>query len=218
MEIDAQRRAFLDRRRAVSRRRFDQLHAPVYDERWGTYINPTHADFADDLARRLGPGKRVLDAACGTGKYWPRLLEAGLRVTGADQSAGMLEVARAKGLPVMLVRVALQDIAAVPSRFDGLLCVDAMENVGPEDWPLVLHGFREVLKPEAFAYLSVELPEDDLPEPVGVLVPGEVLEDEAYHFYPTREQVWQWLAGSGFAVVREVEGDGYWHIMARSPE
>lgn len=220
MEIDAQRRTFLDHRRAVSRRRFDRLHAPVYDKRWGAYINPTHADFVDDLARRLGAGARVLDAACGTGKYWPRLLEAGLKVTGADQSAGMLEVARAKGLPIVIVRVALQDIGDVSGRFDGLLCVDAMENVGPEDWPLVLNGFRGVLKPGAFAYLSVELPDGELPEPVGLLVPGEVLEDEAYHFYPMREQVLAWLEGSGFAVVREAEGDGYWHLLTRagSPE
>jgi SAM-dependent methyltransferase len=90
------RRAFLDHRRAVCRRRFDELHAPIYDQRWGGYLNPAHAEFAGDLARRVGGGAHVLDAACGTGKYWPMLLAAGLRVTGADQSAGMLEVARAK--------------------------------------------------------------------------------------------------------------------------
>lgn len=220
MTIDAERRAFLDHRRAVSRRRFDELHAPIYDQNWGGYINPTHAEFTADLARRLGSGARVLDAACGTGKYWPALLAAGLRVTGADQSAGMLEVARVKGLPVEVVEVALQDIARLGRQFDGLLCVDAMENVGPEDWPLVLNGFRAVLRPAGVAYVSVELPEEDLPEPEGGLVRGEVLEAEAYHFYPSREQVLAWLEGAGFTPVDEAEGDGYWHLLvvAGSPQ
>ncbi len=45
------------------------------------------------VARVLGlipPGGMVLDAACGTGKYFPMLAAAGHRVAGADQSAGML--------------------------------------------------------------------------------------------------------------------------------
>jgi SAM-dependent methyltransferase len=215
MTTGAQRRAFLDHRRAVSRRRFDELHAPIYDQNWGGYVNPTHAEFAGDLARRAGEGARVLDAACGTGKYWPGLLAAGLRVTGADQSAGMLEVARAKGFAVETVEVALQDIAGLPGRFDGLLCVDAMENVGPEDWPLVLNGFRRVLRPGGWAYVSVELPDEELPVPEGVLVRGEVLEGEAYHFYPSRKQVLGWLAAAGFEVVRGADGDGYWHLLIR---
>src|SRR5262245_59849606 len=105
------RREFLDHRRAVSRRRFDELHAPIYDQRWGSYLNPAHAGFVDDLALRVGTGGHVLDAACGTGKYWPRLLAAGLRVTGADQSSGMLKVARAKGFPVDTRQVALHELA-----------------------------------------------------------------------------------------------------------
>lgn len=214
------RRAFLDHRRAVCRRRFDELHSPIYDQRWGGYLNPTHAEFAGDLAQRVGAGAHVLDAACGTGKYWSMLLAAGLRVTGADQSTGMLEVARAKGLPVEIAEIALQDMALLADRFDGLLCVDAMENVGPEDWPLVLKGFREVLRPGGYAYLTVELPDGEVPGPAGVLVEGEVLEDGAYHFYPAREQVLSWLEETGFAVVRQAEGDGYRHLItlvARPP-
>ena len=49
------------------------------------------------VARVLGlipPGGTVLDAPCGTGKYFPMLAAAGHRVAGADQSAGMLARAR----------------------------------------------------------------------------------------------------------------------------
>jgi hypothetical protein len=48
------------------------------------------------LAGLVRQGGTVLDAACGTGKYWPALLAAGLQVTGVDQSAGMLAQASRK--------------------------------------------------------------------------------------------------------------------------
>jgi hypothetical protein len=59
----------------------------------------------------------------------------------------------------------------------------------------VLKGFREVLRPGGHAYLTVELPDGELPRAAGVLVDGEVLEDDASHFYPERERVLGWLEG-----------------------
>ncbi len=58
------------------------------DEGWGT-ISPSHAAFVAGLVL---PGRAVLDAACGTGRYWPALPAAGLEITGTDQSAAMLGV------------------------------------------------------------------------------------------------------------------------------
>ena len=51
------------------------MHAPVYDDRWGGYVNPTHDACLRTLVAALPAGARVLDAACGTGKYWTALLE-----------------------------------------------------------------------------------------------------------------------------------------------
>ena len=64
------------------------------------------------------------------------VLAAGLRVTGTDQSAGMLAQARSKHPEVPARVLALQDLAAAADlrgRFDGLLCVDALEYIAPED-------------------------------------------------------------------------------------
>jgi SAM-dependent methyltransferase len=89
-----ERRAFVAERRRASVQRYDDLHSEHYDENWGE-ISPSHAAFVERLTTLvLVRGVDVLDAACGTGKYWPTLLAAGLRVTGADQSAGMLGQAR----------------------------------------------------------------------------------------------------------------------------
>jgi len=61
------RRRFLDERREICRRRFDTMHAPVYDDRWGGYVNPTHDACLRTLVAALPAGARFLDAACGTG-------------------------------------------------------------------------------------------------------------------------------------------------------
>jgi cyclopropane fatty-acyl-phospholipid synthase-like methyltransferase len=117
-------------------------------------------------------------------------------------------------------RVALQDLPEetdLTSHFDAVLCVDAMENVGPEDWPPVLAGLGAVLRPDSPAYVTVELPDGPLPtesaEPM--LVRGETLDDDAYHFYPEREQVLGWLEAAGFTMTQESFGDGYWHLLVR---
>ena len=162
-------------------------------------------------ARKLG-----LDAACGTGKYWPALLAAGLRVLGTDQSAGMLGQAGRKH-PEVAVRVLLQDLAAtadLAGRFDGLLCVDALECVAPEHWPGVAAGLAATVRTGAPAYVTVELWTGPLPAVTDPRqVPGEVIEDGGYHYYPSRPQVRQWLDTAGFTVTGQADDDDYWHLL-----
>jgi SAM-dependent methyltransferase len=209
----ADRRAFVAERRAASTHRFDTLHSAHYDENWGA-ISPSHAAFVARLAGLVRRGGAVLDAACGTGKYWPALLAAGLRVTGVDQSAGMLAQARRKHPEVPSRVLALQDLAGLPDRFDGLLCVDALEYVAPEDWPLVAAGFARVLLPRAPAYVTVELPDGPLPPPSDPRqVPGEVTDGGGYHYYPERDQVRGWLAAAGLSITEEADADSYWHLL-----
>ena len=200
-------------RRAASVHRFDTIHSPRYDENWGA-ISPSHAAFVARLAGLVRQGGAVLDAACGTGKYWPALLAAGLRVTGVDQSAGMLAQARRKHPEVPSRVLALQDLATLPGRFDGLLCVDALENVAPEDWPVVTAGFAVVLRERAPAYITVELPDGPLPPPGDPRqVPGEVIEGGGYHYYPPGHLVRGWLGAAGFAITGEADADHYWHLL-----
>jgi demethylmenaquinone methyltransferase/2-methoxy-6-polyprenyl-1,4-benzoquinol methylase len=56
------------------------------DPRWRRFL----------VSRLPGDGGRVLDVATGTGLVAERLLARGFRVTGLDQSPGMLAVARAR--------------------------------------------------------------------------------------------------------------------------
>lgn len=214
------RRRFLDERRAICEQRMDTLHAPVYDQRWGSYINPTHRESLLRLVSRLKPPAVVLDAACGTGKYWDTLIQAGLGVVGVDLSRGMLAVAVSKHPEVPTYHSSLQDLPALLRTIepvDALLCIDAMECVGPEDWPTVVAGLADGLKPGGLAYLTVELADADITMDDGAaqwpLVPGEVIEGGGYHFYPSIDQARNWLTGAGFDVWSEAKGDGYHHFL-----
>ena len=107
--------------------------APAYDEH--EYPSDVQREW---VARALGliePGGIVLDAPCGTGKYFAMLAAAGHRVTGADQSAGMLARARARGIAFSLEHTSLQELSYV-GRFDAVLTIDAMEHIRPKTGPV----------------------------------------------------------------------------------
>ena len=96
----------------------------VYDTEAATYGDGQHPwDMQREwVARVLGliqSGGTVLDAPCGTGKYFPMLAAAGHRVAGADQSAGMLARARARGIAFSLQRTSLQELSYV-RQFDAV--------------------------------------------------------------------------------------------------
>ena len=134
----------------------DTLFAATYDDHWGGYINATHVTFAQRLLDLCPPGCTILDAACGTGKYWHMIVASGRSVVGIDQSREMLNKARAKHHDVLVEKIGLQEM---PYRqaFDGLICMDALENVFPEDWPLVVSNFQRALKPGGHCYFTVEI-------------------------------------------------------------
>ena len=73
---------------------------------------PAHRACVDAVIALVPPGGLVFDAACGTGKYWPMILDAGLQVIGVDQSQVMLQAARAKHPEVPVTHTALQNVSA----------------------------------------------------------------------------------------------------------
>jgi ubiquinone/menaquinone biosynthesis C-methylase UbiE len=219
------REAWLRERRQTAEERHDTIHAFTYDDQYGE-IGPTHRRFVADLLERCQPGGTVLDAACGTGKYFAMVLDAGRRVVGTDQSTGMLAKARARFPAVPLERVGLQELA-FDAEFDAVMCIDAMENIPPEDWPRVVGNLRRALRPGGHLYLTVEQVDDEeldreyaeatargLP-----VVRGEESRD-GYHYYPSREQVGYWMEEGMLVVVAEDsspgDGYGYLHLLARA--
>lgn len=216
-----ERSTWLQEKRRISEVRYDTLHASTYNEKWG-YINQSHRAFLARLLALCPQHGTLLDAACGTGKYWPLILEGGYTVMGVDQSQQMLAQATGKFPQVRVEKLGLQEIS-FDAAFDGIMCMDAMEFVSPEDWPLVLTNFHRALKSNGHLYFTVELISTEAREhshheslkqglPV---VEGEYAHEGYYHYYPTLEQVRIWISQASFTLLDEGEGDDYQHFLVQ---
>lgn len=217
------RTAWKQERRLWNTVQMDTIYARQYDERWGSYINPSHQQMVERLFALCPLGSRILDAACGTGKYWSLLQEHGYAIQGSDQSQRMIEHAQRKFPGVPVEHIGLQELAFV-DQFDAIICVDAMENLFPEDWSLVLTNFAHALRQHGYLYFTVEEEsEAELQiayaagQRLGLpLVYGEYAHHGGYHYYPTDEQVRAWIAEAGFTLLDMTEGDDYRHYLTRT--
>ena len=198
------------------------LEAPEYAEKGGTYSNVSQQEYIQKFLSRLAPNSRILDAACGAGRYMSFLLEKGHTVFGIDQSQGMLSRAKEFIPAVQTQKMGLQEMS-FHNAFDGMICMDAMEHICPEDWPPILHNFHNALKPKGYLYFTVELAEAEEVEAAfkkaqqqGLpVVYGEWENSDVYHYYPSMDQVREWLQQAGFNVIEEGEGDGYHHFIVQ---
>jgi len=200
--------------------------APLYGEKYGLYSNITHQQFLQEFLSHLAPKSTVLDAACGAGRYLPFLLEKEHSIVGIDQSQGMLANAKAKFPGVQFEKVGLQEMD-FREVFDGAICMDAMENICPEDWSLVLDNFRRALKPHGYLYFTAETienaDENEIQEAFErsrqaslPVVYGEWPDEEVYHYHPSNQQVKEWTQRAGFEVLREGNGEiWYYHILVQ---
>lgn len=139
--------------------------APLYWIEYGFYENSTHLQFIEKFLGRLEAGSTILSAACGAGRYDGMLLEAGHSVLGVDQSAEMLRRAREhfprEDFPrLRYEKMGLQEIN-FQDEFDGVICIDALENIFPEDWLGVVINLQKALKPGGMLYVTVEEGEGD---------------------------------------------------------
>ena len=218
-----ERSNWLAEKRRETEERYTTLWAPTYGEEWGIYPNQSHQQFLEKFLRLLPDHSRVLDAACGAGRYMPMLLEQEHTVVGIDQSEGMLASARAKFPHVEMKKIGLPEMSFVES-FAGAICMDAMEHIFPEDWAPVFRNFHRALKPYGCFYFTVEIAEEKEIEAAFAtgqraglpIVYGEWAEnDGVYHYYPSMKQVREWTQQTSFDLIEEGEGNGYHHFLVR---
>jgi SAM-dependent methyltransferase len=220
-----QRRAWIDERRAAVVAAYD-AEAATYDRH--PYPNKPQQRWVKRLLALCPLHGTVLDAPCGTGRYFALVAATGRYVVGIDQSANMLAEAERRGVAMDLQCVGLQELSFV-DRFDAAMAIDALEHVAPEDWPVVLANLRRALRPGGHLYLTVEEHHDDdhaglheallargLPAVSGEVIDGDVA---GYHYYPSRQQVIEWIDSAGLALVDEAyhdeDGWGYRHLLTR---
>ncbi|QTA37913.1 class I SAM-dependent methyltransferase [Thermosipho ferrireducens] len=205
----------------MAEKRYDTIFSVDYDKKWGK-IDKTHKSFLSKFLSFLPEKCKILDAACGTGKYWKLILENNCQVVGIDQSEQMLIKAKEKFPNCETVKIGLQEMC-YENEFEGIICIDAMENVFPEDWTLVLKNFYRALKKKGYLYFTVELiDEKKLKEAyiegkrMGLpIVEGEVVYNGGYHYYPPIKKVKEWLYEVGFKIIEEGLSDGYYHFLVK---
>jgi ubiquinone/menaquinone biosynthesis C-methylase UbiE len=217
------RTRWLAERRAEVEREYT-AEGPTYDEY--DPATPVHRRFVSRLIGSVPAGGAILDAACGTAPYAGMVIAAGLGYVGADQSGGMLNVARAKWPDARFELGGLQELPFEGS-FEGVMCTDAMENVPPEEWPVVVSAFARALRPGGHLYLTTEeIDRAQIEEAFTTLkaagfpaVFGELIEGDTagYHFYPDRERADRWLTDAGFQPIEDadewLDGYGYRHLL-----
>lgn len=150
-----ERAEWLKQMRGKAEELYDHL-SPQYWVKFGLYANETHRQYLQKFLERVAPHSTLLSAACGAGRYDGMLLDAGHSVVGIDQSAGMLARARERFPGVRYEKIGLQEMD-FREAFDGVICIDAMEHVCPEDWPEILRGFWKALKPGGVLYFTLDL-------------------------------------------------------------
>jgi len=213
---------WLKERRQEAEERYSTLWAPLYGEKYGKYPNSSHLQFIQKFLDRLPQKSSILNAACGAGRYMEQLLEKGHTVIGIDQAAGMLARAKEFFPQAQYDKAGLQEMN-FENAFDGVICMDAMENICPEDWTVVVGNFHRALKQGGSLYFTVEIADEAevkaaFEEAKGQGLPvvyGEWVNDEVYHYYPSLEQVREWVQQAGLSILEEGEGDGYHHFLMR---
>jgi 2-polyprenyl-3-methyl-5-hydroxy-6-metoxy-1,4-benzoquinol methylase len=103
----------------------------------------------------MAPQSNLLSAGCGTGTYDGLLIEAGHNVVGTDFSERSLEQARKLNPMIRYVNMAHHELN-FQNEFEGAICIDTLLHVFPEEWPVILHKFREALKPDGLLYFTIE--------------------------------------------------------------
>lgn len=102
-------------------------------------------------------GKRLLDVACGTGKSFLPMLEAGWEVTACDISPAMVALAREK--VGERVKLSVADMRELPvyGEFDVVFCLDDAVNylLSSEELEQALVGMRRNLGPGGLLMFDV---------------------------------------------------------------
>ena len=201
--------------RREAQRRYDEQFSETYD-RDDPPLDDTHRRLVEDVVASCPAGGVVLDVACGTGKYFGMILQAGRQVVGCDQSAGMLAKAAAKHPGADTRQLSLQDLD-FDAAFDAVICIDAMEDVPPEEWLHVLANLRQAVRPGGQIYLTVEMTDEDWlikaydqakARGLPVVAREDITRGDAYHHYPSLTQVREWLSDAGMVIRDEAHSDG----------
>lgn len=176
--------------------------AEVYDEVRGSDL-PHVAWWQAKIAAEggLGPGKRLIDLGCGTGRWTiPLVRRTGCEAVGVDSSPEMLQKAREKDSEggVQWVEGDVERLGFEPGSFDCALMVLMMHHL--KDHLASFRGVYRILRPGGAFLIRQGTVEQILSDPLHRFFPEAVTLDRKRT--PFRREIEWWLAEAGFDPVR----------------
>lgn len=134
-----------------------------YDDRFDPFLldrRPELKNEFEDLFSRAFPEKTgsLLDLGCGSGLYFPSLIDKAESLTGVDISSGMIKAAQelvdAKEYKNVILKVGSSNSLDFPDEsFDSVMAFDVLHHV--EDIDLTMIEINRVLKPGG-KFISIE--------------------------------------------------------------
>ncbi|KRE81895.1 class I SAM-dependent DNA methyltransferase [Arthrobacter sp. Soil763] len=133
-------------------------------ESYASALPDTSFEAAEDMAMieeftarvRSTPGRRVIDAGCGTGRMSAHLTAAGLDVTGVDLSPGMVRAARRMHPRLSFTVGELASLPASDGSADGILAWYSIIHSSPAELPGISREFRRALHPGGLALIAFQ--------------------------------------------------------------
>jgi len=146
----------------------------------------------------LGPGKRLLDLGCGTGRWTiPLAQRTGCEAVGIDNSPQMLAKARTKDAAARVTWL-VGDVLAPPVASQSFDCALMSLMLHHLDEPLAaFRAAHQALKPGAVLLIRQGTLEDIIDDPAHRFFPEAVTIDRKRT--PFRVEVESWLSDAGFA-------------------
>ncbi len=119
-----------------------------FDATVGVDMSSLYAPFLSQVV----PGRRVLDAGCGSGRDAKAFSALGYQVEAFDASAEMVRLAAAySGLPV---RQMTFNMLEAEERYDGIWCCASLLHLPQAELPEAMRRLARALKPGGVWYLS----------------------------------------------------------------
>ncbi len=134
--------------------------AESYNDQIDYKPHNAHYDRPNTLSLIENPsGKKIVDAACGPGKYAEILLKQGAEIIGMDLSPKMIAFAKERNANRgdFFVHDLTQPLDMIPDNSqDIVLCALALHYI--EDWTATIQEFNRVLKQHGHLVISIEHP------------------------------------------------------------
>jgi len=135
----------LTEKKAIVRSGYDQIAREYQASRYSFGKVEVFQEFSNYLPKNA----RILDAGCGAGVPFARLLvEAGCEVVGVDFSSSMLQLARKSVPEASLIKEDMTKLGFRESSFDGLVALYSIIHVPREMHASLYQSFHRILKPD----------------------------------------------------------------------